>query len=130
MTSASAFSDPATPPGETTEMWSTRTLIAQHKVGALIGLILLTLLLVIMIGGVLTSHPLVVSDSTTCTAWGSANQAQQRAYGVRYVQEHGPLAGGATAPASVIAAINSGCYLAYSNDVADTVNVVQAIKKQ
>jgi hypothetical protein len=130
MTSASAFSDPATPPGEATEMWNTRTLIAQHKLAAAIGLVLIVLLLVIMVGGLLTSHPLVVSDSTTCTAWGSANQAQQKAYGERYVKEHGPLAGGATDPASVIAAINSGCYLAYSNDVADNVNVVQAIKKQ
>jgi hypothetical protein len=105
-------------------------LIAKHKIGALIGLVLVVLLLVIMVGGVLTSRALVVSDSTTCTAWGSANQAQQTAYGERYIEEHGPLAGGVTDPASVVAAVNSGCYLAYSNDVADNVNVVQAIKKQ
>jgi hypothetical protein len=130
MTSASAFSDPAASPGDSGEMWNTRTLIARHKLGALIGLVLLILLLVIMVGGVLTSHPVVVSDSTTCTAWGSANQSQQLAYGERYVREHGPLPGGVTAPAQVVAAVNSGCYLAYSNDVEDNVNVVQAIKKQ
>lgn len=111
-------------------MWNTRALIARHKVGALVAFVLLVLLLVIMVGGVLTSHPVVVSDSTTCTAWGSANQTQQLAYGKLYVREHGPLAGGVTAPASVVAAVNSGCYLAYSNDVEDDVNVVQAIKKQ
>lgn len=68
-----------------------------------------------------------VSDSTTCTQWGSANQAQQAAYARLYVREHGTLRGGATSPGSVIAAINAGCAQAYGDDVSDTTTVVQAI---
>ena len=68
-----------------------------------------------------------VSDATTCTQWGSANQTKQAAYARLYVREHGPLRSGATSPASVIAAINNGCGQAFSNDVSDTMTVVQAV---
>jgi hypothetical protein len=68
-----------------------------------------------------------VSDSTTCTQWGSANQVQQAAYAKLYVKEHGPLRGGATSPSKVIAAINDGCARAYGDDVSDTATVTQAI---
>jgi hypothetical protein len=71
----------------------------------------------------------VVSYSTTCTEWGSANYTQQRAYAVRYVREHGSLSGGAVDPASVVAAINAGCTQAYASDVQDNITIVQAIKQ-
>ena len=47
--------------------------------------------------------------------------------GRKYVQEHGPLSGGASDPASVVAAINNGCNQAFDNDVQDNITVVQAI---
>jgi hypothetical protein len=68
-----------------------------------------------------------VGDSTTCTQWGSANQAQQAAYAKLYIREHGRLRGGGSSPADVIAAINYGCTRAYGEDVSDSVTVTQAI---
>jgi hypothetical protein len=130
MTSASSYTDPAAPVGDADETWTTWGLITRHKVAALAGVVLLILLLVIIVGGLLAAQPAVaVSDSTTCTAWGSTNQTQQNAYALRYVREHGPLRGGATSPASVVAAINNGCGEAYVNDVEDNVTVVQAIQQ-
>jgi hypothetical protein len=71
-----------------------------------------------------------VSDSTSCSQWSSANQAQQSAYARLYVKEHGSLRGGARDAASVLAAINTGCMQAFGSDVPDTVNVVQAISQR
>jgi len=89
---------------------------------------MLVLLLVIVVGGLLSAQPAVaVTDSTTCTTWGSTNQTQERAYALLYVREHGPFPSGARDPASVVAAINNGCGEAYVNDVEDNVTVVQAI---
>jgi hypothetical protein len=127
MTRVNAPTDRTAPVGEAAYSWNTRALVAQHKVAALAGLVVLALLLVIVVGGILTSQPVVVRDSTSCTTWGSANQTQQVAYAQRYVTEHGPLAGGVTDPAKVVAAINAGCAEANVNDVEDDVNVVQAI---
>jgi hypothetical protein len=70
-----------------------------------------------------------VTDSTTCTMWGSTNQIQQRAYALLYVREHGPLAGGVHDPAAVIGAINNGCNEAYVSDVEDNATVVQAVQQ-
>jgi hypothetical protein len=68
-----------------------------------------------------------VSDTTTCTQWGSANQDRQIAYGRLYLREHGPIQGFEYSPAGVITAINDGCAVAYGDDVGDSTNVVQAI---
>ncbi len=114
--------------GEAADTWNTRTLVAKHKVAALAGLVVLALLLVIVVGGILTSQPVVVSDSTSCTTWGSASQTRQLAYARRYASKHGPLAGGVTDPARIVAAINNGCAEANVNDVEDQVNVVQALQ--
>lgn len=130
MTGASAYTDPPVPPGDADETWTTWGLIVKHKVTAAVSLVLLILLLVIVVGGILAARPAMVTDSTTCTAWGSANQTQQHAYAQRYVRDHGPLSGGVTNPASVVSAINNGCGEAYANDVEDNVSVVQAIKGQ
>jgi hypothetical protein len=70
-----------------------------------------------------------VTDSMTCTMWGSTNQIQQRAYALLYVREHGPLAGGVHDPAAVIGAINNGCNEAYVSDVEDNATVVQAVQQ-
>ena len=130
MTGASAYTDPAVEPGDGGENWTTWGLITRHKVAALVAGLLLVLLLVIVVGGIVSARPVIVSDSTTCTAWGSANQTQQRAYALRYVREHGPLSSGASDPASVLASINKGCGEAYVNDVEDNITVLQAIRRQ
>lgn len=130
MTSSSALTDPAAEAGDSSETWTTWGLISKHKLLAAAGLAMLVLLLVIVVGGLVSEQPAVaVTDSTTCTTWGSTNQTQQRAYALLYVREHGPLPGGATNPASVVATINNGCNEAYVNDVEDNVNVVQAIQQ-
>jgi hypothetical protein len=104
-------------------------LIARHKWAAIAAVAALVLLLTIMVGGILTSRPLVVSDSSSCSAWSSANQTQQRAYAVRYVAEHGAVSGGVRNPAGVIAAIDNGCGQAFVNDVQDSETVVQAVQQ-
>jgi hypothetical protein len=128
MTDASAYTDPAAESGDASETWTTWGLISKHKIAAGVGVVLVLLLLVIVVGGLVSAKPVVVSDATTCTAWGSANQTQQRVYALLYVREHGPLPDGARDPASVIAAIDNGCGEAYVNDVEDNVTVVQALQ--
>jgi len=131
MTGASAFSDPAgMPPGQADETWTTWGLVVKHKVAAVAALALVLLLLAIIVGGILASRPVLVTDATTCTSWGSTNQTQQRDYALRYLREHGPLSGGVTNPASVVSAINNGCGEAYVNDVEDNITVLQAIRQQ
>jgi hypothetical protein len=119
----------AGPPLPAAEPWSMRTLFARHKGIAIGALALLAVLVAFTAVGVLSSGALVVSDSTTCTEWGSATYTQQRAFAVRYLSEHGSLPGGVRAPASVVAAINGGCTQAYANDVQDNLTVVQAIEQ-
>jgi len=118
------------PQADTPREWTTWTLIRRYKVAAIIGALLLAILIAIILGGILTSRTLVVSDSTSCSSWTSANQTEQRDYAERYVREHGALSGGGSSPADVVAAINRGCQDAFTNDVEDSVSVVDAIKEQ
>jgi hypothetical protein len=118
-TSRAASKDP--------ELWTLRSLLARHR-GVAVGLAALILLLVATILlSVMGSKAGAVSDSTSCTQWGTANQARQAAYAKLYVKEHGPLRGGGRSSAQIIAAINSGCARAYGDDVSDSVTVTQAI---
>jgi hypothetical protein len=119
----------AAPADRAGEVWTTRALFARHKLVGLSAVALVLLLLAIIVGGVLASSPAVVTDSSTCSTWSSANQTTQHAYAVRYVREHGPLRGGVTAPASVVAAINVGCTQAFNNDVQDDVTLVHAVQQ-
>lgn len=109
------------------ELWTLRGLLARHKMAGLAVLAGIALLLAMLLLAIFGSKAGAVTDATTCTQWGSANQSQQSAYARLYVREHGPLRGGATSPASVIAAINNGCTTAYGDDVSDNVTVVEAI---
>jgi hypothetical protein len=128
MTSVTASTERTEPEGQAAEPWTVRALFARHKAFGIGALALLAVLIAFTAVGVLAASPLVVSDSTTCTDWGSANYNQQHAYALRYVREHGSLPGGGRAPASVVAAITNGCTQAYANDVEDTVTLVQAVK--
>jgi hypothetical protein len=111
------------------EAWTTRALFARHKVLGIAAVALLILLVAIILAGILGTNTVVVTDSSTCATWSSANQTRQLAYGQQYVREHGALAGGDRSPASVVAAINDGCTQAFDNDAQEDVTVVQAIRQ-
>jgi hypothetical protein len=125
----SSTMDRGSPVDPATGVWTTRTLFARHKVAGISAVALLMLLLVIVVGGVLASSTAVVSDSSTCATWAAANQTQQEAYAAEYVREHGASPGGSRDIATVVAAISGGCNDTFSNDVEDSVTVVQAIKE-
>jgi hypothetical protein len=118
----------AAPAEQGAEVWTTRALFARHKVIGICAVALLVLLIAIIVGGIFAGSTVVVSDSSTCATWSSANQTQQLAYGQRYVRERGALPSGAHSPTSVVAAINAGCTQAFDNDAEEDVTVVQAIK--
>ncbi|HZO77626.1 MAG TPA: hypothetical protein VFB39_06245 [Solirubrobacteraceae bacterium] len=107
--------------------FSVRSLLMRHKLFALGLAAAVALMLAMILVAVLGPKGGAVTDSTTCTQWGSANQALQAAYGRLYLKEHGPLPGGGSSPSKVIAAINNGCTQAYGDDVSDTATVRQAI---
>jgi hypothetical protein len=110
--------------------WTLRALISRQKRLSIGVLALVVVMLAMLVVGVVGSRAGAVSDSTSCSGWGSANQNQQQAYASLYVEEHGALRSGARDAASVEAAINTGCLQAFSSDVEDTVNVYQAINNQ
>ena len=110
------------------ELWTMRGLIAGHKkaallAGGLFALLVATLALVALGGGAARA----ITDASTCTQWGNANQNHQSAYARQYVSEHGAVPKWGGTPAAVINAVNWGCGVAYGDDVADTATVVQAI---
>jgi hypothetical protein len=109
------------------ELWTVRRLAARHKLAALGVAAVVVLVLVMILTVIFGPKAGAVTDATTCTQWGSANQNQQAAYARLYVREHGPVRGGRTSPASIIASINDGCMQAYGVDASDTTTVVQAI---
>ena len=113
--------------GQDAELWTIRGLIAGHKGAALVAAAGCALMLTIILVAVFGAKGGGVSDSTTCTQWGSANVVRQDAYARLYVKEHGSVPKWGTAPAMVINAINAGCFQAYGEDVDDTTTVVQAI---
>lgn len=90
-------------------------------------LVLVVLFVVLFVPALITAGSWKVTDSSPCSSWSSANQAQQTAYARLYVREHGPLPSGATSPTSIESAINGGCTAAFAYDEADNVNVIQAI---
>jgi hypothetical protein len=110
--------------------WTLRTLIARHKRFSLGLLAVIVVMLAVFVVTILGPSAGSVTDSTTCSGWGSSNQHQQRAYASSYVSEHGPLKSGATDPVAVEAAINKGCGQAFDNDVADSITIYQAINNQ
>ncbi|MEA2147975.1 MAG: hypothetical protein QOG59_3562 [Solirubrobacteraceae bacterium] len=128
MTSTNAVIDGSASP--TGEAWTTRALIARHKRMSLSALAIVVVMVALLVAGIAGSNAGAVSDTSTCSAWSSANQGQQQAYAGLYIREHGALPGGGTSAASVAAAINKGCMQAFGSDAADLVNVYQAINRQ
>ena len=123
-----------TGPGETrapeAEQLSLRKLMAEHRAVSLGALAVLLALAVTITLGALEAGNLRVTDSTSCSAWATANQSTQAAYARLYVREHGPVSGGARDVSSVEDAVNAGCTQAFSFDEADTVTVLQAARRQ
>ncbi len=104
-----------------------RGLVAGNRRLSLAVLAVLLVVLAMPLSVVLGAGKGAVSDSTSCSGWSTASQAQQQTYARLYVKEHGALPSGARNAGSVVAAVNHGCLEAFSNDVADNENVVQAI---
>jgi hypothetical protein len=105
-------------------------MIATHKTAALVVAGLCAVVVAMIALAVLGSKAGAVTDATTCSQWGSANQDQQAAYAGLYVKEHGPVSPRwGPAPTGVINAINAGCAQAFGEDVSDSVTVVQAISR-
>ncbi|HWD85137.1 MAG TPA: hypothetical protein VG321_05255 [Solirubrobacteraceae bacterium] len=105
-------------------------LVSRYRWFALSTLAVVVILLVMFLVAVLGPKAGAVTDSTSCSQWGSTSQTDQAAYSRKYVREHGALSNGATSAAAVENAINHGCMAAYSSDEEDTVSVLQSIRKQ
>ena len=122
-------SAPSTPPVPGAEIPSNRTLIVRYKYASLGAAAVLVIVVAMVLFAALGAKAGAVTDSTTCTQWGSANVNRQNAYAQLYIREHGPLKDGVgvTDAASVIDAINAGCEQAYGDDVSDNATVIQAI---
>ncbi len=118
------------PQGYSPESMTLRSLIARHRLLALSALAVILILLAMLLVAVLGPKAGAVTDATSCSQWGSTDQNKQAGYARLYVQEHGPLSGGATSVGAVESAINNGCMAAYGSDEEDTVSVLQSIRKQ
>jgi hypothetical protein len=113
--------------GQDGELWTIRGLISRHRRAASVLAAGCALMLAIILVAVFGAKAGDVSDSTTCTQWGSTNVVRQDAYARLYVKEHGPVHGAGTSAASVVSAINIACLEAYNEDVSDSTTVVQAL---
>jgi hypothetical protein len=110
--------------------WTLRGLIADHKQATLGVVVVLALLVATIVVPALGAKGGAVTDSTSCTQWGSANVDQQDAYARLYVREHGQVSPRwGEPPASVINAINAGCTQAFGENVSDSATVTQAISR-
>jgi hypothetical protein len=105
-------------------------LLRRNRVLSLALLAVLALFVAIILPEVIGAGSVKITDSTPCSTWGASSQLKQDAYARLYVKQHGPLRGGATSPASVVTAVNTGCTAAFGYDEADNIDVLQAIKGQ
>ncbi len=108
-------------------LWTARRLLVRHRLAALGAAGVLAVMLAMFLLALLGARAGAVTDATTCSQWGLANQNQQTAYARLYIREHGSVPRAGTSPVAVIAAIDNGCLRAYTDDVADTATVAQAI---
>ncbi len=118
------------PQGYSPEDLKLRKLLAKHKLFALCAAASVALMLAMLLFAVFGPKAGTVTDSTSCSQWGSTNQVRQADYARLYVREHGPLSDGASSVGAVEGAINSGCMIAYENDEETTVSVLESIRKE
>jgi hypothetical protein len=108
-----------------------RTVILRHKAAVAGGIALLFVLVAVMAAtAVSSSSGGALGDSSSCSEWASASQAQQNAYSHLYVNEYGALRSGARDVDSVESAVDKACIQAAYLGEADDVSVVAAIKHQ
>lgn len=107
-----------------------RSLVSRYRWFALATLAVMVILVAMLLVAVLGPKAGAVTDSTSCSQWGSASQSKQAAYARAYVREHGSLSSGASTVSAVESAINNGCMAAYASDEEDSVSVLQSIRKQ
>jgi len=108
------------------EVPNIKAFILRHKAatGATVAIVLV--LVGVMVAAALpNARAGALSDSSTCSAWGSATGAQQAAYARLYVNEH--LAGAARDAGTVETALNAACNHAAYLGEADDVSVVAAL---
>ncbi len=75
-----------------------------------------------------SSSNAALSDSTSCSQWVSASQAQQNGYAQLYLKEHGAPSSGARNADGVRSMITSTCTQAAYLGESDDVSVIAAIK--
>jgi len=100
--------------------------LSKHRFLALSAAAAILLLAGFTAAGIATSSAAPLSDTTTCTRWSSAHQAQQDGYAALYLREHGSLRNGARDTLSVENVIDNSCLQAFSSDVEDQVTLLQA----
>jgi hypothetical protein len=116
--------------GEKFEPPTLRGIARAHKrATAGVAGILLALIAIALVSD-LGSRVTRISDSTPCSVWGSAPQRERDAYAALYVKEHGPLPSGASDAGTIEGVIDDSCTKAYGFDEADTVTVLEAVRKQ
>lgn len=92
--------------------------------------LLLVLVAVTVAPAFLSSSGGALSDSTSCSEWSSASQAQQNTYSDLFGSEHGVLLSAGRDANSIRSAINNACIQAAYLGEADDVSVVGAIKHE
>ncbi len=107
-----------------------RGLVRTHKRAAAVLTGIFLVLVAIALISALGARVSRISDSTPCSVWSSAPQHERDAYVTLYVKEHGSLPSGASDAGTVEGVIDGGCIQAYGFDEADTVTVLDAIRKQ
>lgn len=105
-----------------------RGIMARHKAASAVAIVVVLLLVAFSVAAVISgSSKAALSDSTSCSQWEAATQAQQNGYAQLYLKEHGALSGGARSAGGVRSTITSNCIQAAYLGESDDVSVVAAI---
>jgi hypothetical protein len=105
-----------------------RTISRRHKTATVATIAIVVVFVGVMAAAALPSARAgALKDSSTCSAWTAASQAQQTAYAHLYITEHGSNVSGALGAASVVSAVNSACNHAAYLGEADDISVVGAL---
>jgi hypothetical protein len=107
---------------------SVRTIVRRHKAATAGAIAVVLVLLGAMVAAALPSAKAgALTDSSTCSAWSSATQAQRSAYAHLYITEHGSSVSGGLGAANVESTINGDCNHAAYLGEADDISIVAAL---
>jgi hypothetical protein len=105
-----------------------RTIVRRHKAATAGAIVVVLVLIGAMVAAALPSAKAgALSDSSTCSAWSAATQAQQSAYAHLYVTEHASSVSGGLAAANVESTINGDCNHAAYLGEADDISIIAAL---